>query len=108
MTSSGRSPGSRVITLPRLPGLCPKSPVAYRRRTHRLQLRAQLRIWPATNEANRTEFPLLIDATNIPNANTANQPAFVVKARKQKRPPRGPASGARSQHLTVRTPTALG
>jgi beta-glucanase (GH16 family) len=48
-------------------------------------LRAQLRIWPATNEADRTEFPLLINVTNIPNASTANQPAFVVKARK--RPP---------------------
>jgi hypothetical protein len=83
MTCPGRSPGLRVIILARLPGLCLKSPVAYRRRTHRLQLRAQLRIWPAT-KANRTEFPLLINVTNIPNASTANQPAFLVKA--QKRP----------------------
>src|ERR1700726_4116074 len=29
MTCSGRSPGSRVITLLRLPGLCRKSPVAF-------------------------------------------------------------------------------
>ena len=35
-------------------------------------------------KANRTEFPLLINVTNIPNASTANQPAFLVKA--QKRP----------------------
>src|SRR6266404_6426388 len=45
MTCSGRSPGSRVIVLLRLPGLTHKSPVAFRRRTHRLQLRAQLWIW---------------------------------------------------------------
>jgi hypothetical protein len=70
-------------------------------------LRAQLRIWPATNEANRTEFPLPINVTNIPNASTANQPGFLVKARKQK----GRAvliQVPRSQPLTVRTPTALG
>jgi hypothetical protein len=46
MTCSGRSPGLRVTILPRLPGRCPNSPVASRRRTNRLQLRAQLRIWP--------------------------------------------------------------
>jgi hypothetical protein len=57
MTCSGRSPGSRVITPPRLPGPCPKSPVAYRRRTHRLQLRAQLRIWPAIDESKPHRIP---------------------------------------------------
>ncbi len=57
MTCSGRSPGSRVITPPRLPGPCPKSAVAYRRRTHRLQLRAQLRIWPAIAESKPHRIP---------------------------------------------------
>jgi hypothetical protein len=32
------------------------------------------------DQANRTEFPLLIDLTSIPNANTRNQAAFIVKA----------------------------
>jgi hypothetical protein len=32
------------------------------------------------DEANRTEFPLLIDPTSIPNADTRNQAAFIVKA----------------------------
>ena len=67
MTCSGRSPGSRVITLPRLPGLCLKSPVARRRKTHRLQLRAQLRIWPAINESKPHRILLLINVTSIPN-----------------------------------------
>src|ERR1700726_1678061 len=57
MTCSGRSPGSRVITPPRLPGPCPKSPVAYRRRTHRLQFRAQLRICPAIAESKPHRIP---------------------------------------------------
>jgi hypothetical protein len=32
------------------------------------------------DQANRTEFPLLINLTSIPNANTRNQAAFIVKA----------------------------
>jgi hypothetical protein len=50
MTCSGRSPGSRVITPLRLPGSFVKDPVAFWRRTHRLQLRAQLRIWLAVDK----------------------------------------------------------
>jgi hypothetical protein len=34
-----------------------------------------------STKANRTEFPLLINMTNVPNTGTANQPALVVKAR---------------------------
>jgi hypothetical protein len=57
MTCSGRSPGLRVMTLPRLPGLRPKSPVAYRRRINRSQLRAQLRIWLAIDESKPHRIP---------------------------------------------------
>src|SRR6202034_1089696 len=67
MTCSGRSPGSRVITLLRLPGLCLKSSVAYWRRTRRLQLRAQPRIWLVVRTmTNLTEFSFADCKTSKP------------------------------------------
>src|SRR5580704_1914431 len=67
MTCLGRSPGSRVIALLRLPGLCQKSPVAFSKKDSPPTVAgAALDLVRLQSRANRTKFPLLIDMTSTP------------------------------------------
>src|SRR5580692_349107 len=67
MTCLGRSPGSRVIILLRLPGPCRKSPVAFSKKDSPPTVAgAASDLVRYRQRANRTEFPLLIDVTSSP------------------------------------------
>src|SRR5580693_6214302 len=67
MTCRGRSPGSRVIILLRLPGPCRSSPVAFSKKDSPPTVAgAASDLVRYQQRANRTEFPLLIDVTSSP------------------------------------------